>query len=579
MSARQCSLDGLSFTDILSNAVFLSPLTTSAELSSLLHCHLDAKMLTELMHEAAHHKSLISPLGHAWALLGFGVQRSGFAMNNTGNQLHVNQFANRYIHYLSTTIALRPLAEGLALFAEYDLIPPPTSDRRSFVCSVAEVLGSSFYPAGVRESLLDTKLFMSRLANFASKKAELLARPLDASNGGYLLGYLIVKAIWHRAMLHDPFFGIADNFLTFAMNLLYSDDGLVLLILDFDDNAESTPHEIGVKAISRALSSLQRVFDDPRLPAWREDVMSLRRSFLSTPRPTNPNSSVSSPDDPLVSLVCSPEEIKVADSIVKQWIGWQLKSEPLLRPFLPSGLSAVQDQIWSGRRYLRLMSIDTKWSLVGSRVELVGEGFQLTSEIVGFSSVESDAGDGHVELAFSFGLTAFLAFLTSGLSCGILTSLSSKLTEDDIPKILGDYGSSSRTRDHDSTWMTWVDETRERVMPRESWIEMEKGIVDSASHAYRTFLARYAAPSVNKAFLDKTGTDGLLQIFDETGEIGDLALASTIATIRPSLDQFKEGLKLYGVAEERIESFNQQYSKVASICAFDLTQPRITSRF
>ena len=144
-NSRWCGLAGRNFTDLLSNVVYLAPLSSPTELASLWDRRLEGHRLTELMHEFVHHQSLVSPVGHALCLLGFGCQRTAWFMNDSRDQRFVNHFAGQILRFEAATIALRPLGEGIALFAEHDFYPG-TQNPRSLLALVTDLIGVGFYP-------------------------------------------------------------------------------------------------------------------------------------------------------------------------------------------------------------------------------------------------------------------------------------------------------------------------------------------------------------------------------------------------------------------------------------------------
>ena len=130
---------------------------------------------------------------------------------------------------------LRPMAEGLALFAQYDVEPHPKTKIISRPMSWAYNLFTR-----PEEDESARKLFRPLLAALrrmrltdasVKSKANLFLEPLKASAGGYLPGYLTVKGLWRLARRVTPRFDDPDLFYTFLQRYIYRDYGLVALLL------------------------------------------------------------------------------------------------------------------------------------------------------------------------------------------------------------------------------------------------------------------------------------------------------------------------------------------------------------
>ncbi|KUN51032.1 hypothetical protein AQJ43_29495 [Streptomyces avermitilis] len=140
----------------------------------------------------------------------------------------------------------RPLAEGLALFAEFDLSSFGTLPRLCPVLArVADYFGpgaiASFEPEehqdAVTRNVLDVILGSTRRQRqVVTRRCDVLVRPADPEDGGYLPGYLLVKALWSAGIGVDARLGDPELFFSYAIEYLYTDLGLIAHLLDEDDN-------------------------------------------------------------------------------------------------------------------------------------------------------------------------------------------------------------------------------------------------------------------------------------------------------------------------------------------------------
>lgn len=148
----------------------------------------------------------------------------------------------------------RPLAEGLALFAEFDLSSHGTLPRLCPVLArVADYFGpgviASFEPEARRDAVtrnvLDFVLGSTRRQRqVVTRRCDVLVRPADPEDGGYLPGYLLVKALWSASMGVDARLGDPELFFSYAIAYLYTDLGLIAHLLDEDDSQRTVDQMI-----------------------------------------------------------------------------------------------------------------------------------------------------------------------------------------------------------------------------------------------------------------------------------------------------------------------------------------------
>ncbi|MCQ4211731.1 hypothetical protein [Streptomyces longispororuber] len=136
---------------------------------------------------------------------------------------------------------LRPLAEGLALFAEFDAISRPQSEAWSPLpySLVLNFAGRERLARGPHVEPLRTLLIASGLLRQVrtspmalSRKATVLGSSLAAGSGGYLLGYLTVKSLWRHLSTQDTrLLSETDLSLMYMRSFFYDDLGLAALLV------------------------------------------------------------------------------------------------------------------------------------------------------------------------------------------------------------------------------------------------------------------------------------------------------------------------------------------------------------
>ncbi|MBM2615640.1 hypothetical protein JIG36_08755 [Actinoplanes sp. LDG1-06] len=140
---------------------------------------------------------------------------------------------------------LRPLAEGLALFAEYDAMsrlrsrawsPLPVAVALNFAGrerfqALAE--RGPLEPNVTTTKVVGELLHEARLSEWAvTTKASLLRAPFRSEGGGYLPGYLTVKSMWRFLFQQDfRLYGESDIVLTYLRTFFFEDVELAAELL------------------------------------------------------------------------------------------------------------------------------------------------------------------------------------------------------------------------------------------------------------------------------------------------------------------------------------------------------------
>lgn len=273
--------DRRSWTEIGTNFTYLATVDLEQDVDALLDWgRIPERILPAYLHEATHHWSFHSPVGAAIASLRLAVVSRALSLryeqtDDVGQQLYdeLIEFNRRLV---VITELLRPMTEGLALFAEFDAIGqvgamqaskpmmdatllfanPPllvdyTASRESMLTG-----GHEFLWQVTHEPLL---LNLRTTPDCVQRKLNVLCSPLGSHDGGgYLVGYLAVCNMWKYlsgAMRHFELMRHSDAFMTFLNHYFFWDYGLVGRLLD--PNVESAP---ALHAIAEHLTSRLRAF-------------------------------------------------------------------------------------------------------------------------------------------------------------------------------------------------------------------------------------------------------------------------------------------------------------------------------
>lgn len=231
------------FTDPPLNLTVLSALQLKHLPKLLREAKLPDICLPTFIHEATHHWCFQSPVVSTLAYLQLRARRRAKMledMPSVSSDISPYDVLEDVIRYETAIAMLRPIAEGLALFAEFDAFY-----RNSPVIALP-LMWTYYFFIGHDKSEIELK---SKIDNFrqslnellwkyrvgkecCEQKAGLLAHPMSTINKVYLPGYLTVKNLWHEAVSRCERFQDTNLFLTYLRGFFYDDLGLVAVLLD-----------------------------------------------------------------------------------------------------------------------------------------------------------------------------------------------------------------------------------------------------------------------------------------------------------------------------------------------------------
>jgi hypothetical protein len=216
-------------TDAFSNQVIFSPEQIRDWLPGLMQPEgrVPTDFLPAFLHEATHHWCFSSPVQTVITLLGMRARVEAFLAIEASTSTERARWEARAAEDLfraDTALEIyRPLAEGLATFAEFDTY----TSRFNRTIPAPFAWAMRFYG---RSQQTWARLIEVRLAeDILRRKESLLAQPLSCQDsGGYLAGYMTIR----QMLRYLPGSWKADRFLQAAYRWFYEDEALIALLLD-----------------------------------------------------------------------------------------------------------------------------------------------------------------------------------------------------------------------------------------------------------------------------------------------------------------------------------------------------------
>lgn len=234
--------DRLSDTDPISNSVMISGLSFVTDAANLIRPgRYPLRCLPAYVHESLHHACFLTPVGTALAASYLRGFRRAYALNHRGEASQVDAWTvlDDVVRTDTALHLMRPLAEGIALFGEFDAHPGDAKSLLRVFRNVAIAFGGAV--DGWEElsvgAILDCLLPAVRNEEFMRRRKEnLLMQGFSTRNGGYLPGYYFVKNLQGaliRQIKNEKLFD-SDFYLNFILHWFYSDYALVEALIDGD---------------------------------------------------------------------------------------------------------------------------------------------------------------------------------------------------------------------------------------------------------------------------------------------------------------------------------------------------------
>jgi hypothetical protein len=266
------TFQGRSSTNPLTNTTVLSSVDLVQDLPGLLQGVLPTRALPSFIHEATHHWCFLSPVGQAITLLALRARRRAILNGIAMAQGQIRPYArdevlDPAIRVEAFTELNRPLAEGLALFAEFDARPGTAEIISPVMTLVGRLFGRD--RAAAAEDLLGPALrdLLSEVRHsrfLMKRKANVFASPLSCHGEGYLPGYLFVKNLWDTVVRRCGRLWDTDLFLNYTYMWIYGDLGLVATLLQPADSPTHAARDIG-NYFARRLGTFSRADHESHL--------------------------------------------------------------------------------------------------------------------------------------------------------------------------------------------------------------------------------------------------------------------------------------------------------------------------
>ncbi len=234
---------GDAWIDLPTNFTSLPGFDSPKDIQALLDHDIPRDLSSTFMHEMTHHWCFDSPLGLALSLVKSRITY-GITALELGIEYEELDVLDDIIRYQTTIELMRPIAEGLALFAEHDARPSGLAIystpmlqmflmRKSLFLPGEEDAGPHLWTPDKLTKLHRKGLDEVRLSKAGiERKANLLCSSLDTATSPYLSGYLTIKSLWHMQMEATETIISSDMMLSYLRTYFYYDHGLIAALLD-----------------------------------------------------------------------------------------------------------------------------------------------------------------------------------------------------------------------------------------------------------------------------------------------------------------------------------------------------------
>jgi hypothetical protein len=559
MQYNHGSLDAQAVTDLISNVTSLTAATEAEDPRPWLGWGTGGdEQLSVFLHELTHHWCFSSPVAFAIAGLVLRSRLEAFrAIENDSRPK--DSIIVDLVRAETATFLLRPLAEGLALFAEFDVITRTQSKAISPVFTALLEFFVDPREAAKRLRSIPAELALAECANQVllrlrtnpttlNRKASLLLKPFLVRAGGYLPGYLTVKSLWRVACRRD--FRLAnetDLFLMYFRSFLYDDWGLVAALLKTGDNEiRSAEHLVN--------------YVNGRLQRWEsltaEDVSAYENYLLQSPRP---------PETPGILVESSEvsEGRLLIDQLSKELMASMGDRETA------SAIASWNINLLNRRQFMNLVSVPVQVRAGVNDLEVTWQGSTILkaygADLIGASSHDSE--DASLEVIFTLRQDRFERAVVVHRNEQMLACVPIGLkehAEETRKNVISTFRERPRLQAAESRMRALMAQ-----VVQESWfsIAMEHcrtqvaGVLDPM---YRDIALRFAR---DYAAMDQSAemmaTRGMKPILGGSGRlIRGLALLGLVTSINPAKDfvqrKFEEaGLDLM----ETLEGLQSAYEK------------------
>lgn len=257
-------MDQRAYTNPFSNAVVLSRFNLGEGLDTTARMQLPQRCVPQFLHEVMHHWCFDSPVGLTSALLQIRARRAAvsalFCEVNDAIRYAVAQDVTRVSCFLEF---VRPVFEGLALFAEHDLtIGESEIISRPALLTGVMFAGRQIDPGGYLK-LAPLIMESTRLTSaHIRRKANLFLQPFCGTSDGYLAGYLFIRLLYRIVLERCQAYADSDFFAHALRCWVFDDWDLVDLLLEGATDYEKWVEQMVLYCQKRIAEFIEVTEDD-----------------------------------------------------------------------------------------------------------------------------------------------------------------------------------------------------------------------------------------------------------------------------------------------------------------------------
>lgn len=280
-------------TNLFTNYMQLGPLSMAQDPRPWLGTQAaPLEQMSVFLHELTHHWCFLTPVNYAIAHLTARARLCAW-QSVKGQSVARSPLVDMAAAYASMHL-LRPINEGLALFAEFDIATRTYSSVQSTIIqgllACFSTLDEWVLPEGIpaehHTAYASSELLWKLRAHDTTlnKKASLLLKPLNPQLSPYLLGYLSVKSLWRTASRNvKRLLTETDLFMMYLRSYIFEDAGMVCALLEPCDSAEEIIARLANRVIYR-IRELENITCD--------DVEEFEASVQSQTERSQPSSGI-----------------------------------------------------------------------------------------------------------------------------------------------------------------------------------------------------------------------------------------------------------------------------------------------
>lgn len=217
--------------------------------------------LPVFLHEVTHHWCFNSTVGISVALLSIRLRIEAARLSDGDLSVDCDRLFCDLFKLRSVIDMMRPIAEGIALFAEHD-VHSGSSEAFTLPAMLSAMFFSGHHDSedcfkGLNEVLASHRVSKEHV----ERKANLLAEPLLDSQC-YLLGYLMFKRLRSESLAVTKRFLDPDLFLNYCRHWFFSDMGLARLVLMPDEDWIATVRTLAIYLADRVSNFLPALTEE-----------------------------------------------------------------------------------------------------------------------------------------------------------------------------------------------------------------------------------------------------------------------------------------------------------------------------